>query len=150
MRSRRILIIEDDTGFSAYLRACLNLAKEAPEIITVTTLFDGMEHLETNRFDLVICDIMLPDWDGNPESMLTLVSMRAKGAVVAAITGKNINLPTRCCDAAEYKLNLNNQEAVLRFIADAERNARKDQRAIKPAEALEAWMALGGPVHASA
>lgn len=150
MRSRRILILEDDEAFAFYLRSCLNLAREAPEIVFVEKLYDAMEHLETTRFDLVICDIMLPDWSGNPESMLTLISMRAKGAVIAAITGKHIALPTRCCDAAEYKLNLNNQDAVLRFIAEAERNARRAQRVVKPAEALEEWMAQGSPVHASA
>lgn len=150
MRSKRVLVIEDNDGFTAYLRSCLNLAREAPEIVFVTKLYDAMEHLEATRFDLVICDIMLPDWMGNPESMLTLISMRAKGAVIAAITGKNISLPTRCCDAAEYKLNLNNQDAVLRFIAEAERNARRAQRVVKPAEALEEWMAQGSPVHVSA
>ncbi len=145
MKSKRILIIEDDAAFANYLRECLVGA----EIFIVESLKDAMVHLEANHFDLIICDLLIPDWTRDPEAMLAYVSMRAKGAVVAAVTGRVKELPHKCCNAAEHKINLGNIDSLLDFIRRAERNARHEPAPSRPVAALQRWMECGRPTHAA-
>ena len=143
IKSKRILIVEDDPAFVKYLRECLRGA----ELFIVRTLKDAMVHLESNKFDMVICDLMLPDWDRSPEAMLTMISMRARGAVVAAITGRVTNLPKHGCDAAAHKINVGTVDLMLSFLRDAERCAHSESCFIRPVRALENFVAMGQPVH---
>lgn len=139
MKSKRILIIEDDENFARYLRACIVGA----ELFFVETLKGAMEQLEANRFDMVICDLLLPDWEGKPEALLTMVSMRAKGAVIAAISGRVSNLPNRVCNASAHKINLGKIDNVLAFLREAEKDASKQSTLSRPIRALENFVALG-------
>ena len=58
----RVLIVEDETAISNLIR--LSLTKEGYQC---TCAFDGEEaadYLETNQYDLILLDVMLPEIDG--------------------------------------------------------------------------------------
>ncbi|MCX5898956.1 MAG: response regulator, partial [Proteobacteria bacterium] len=58
----RILLVEDDTGASRFIRKGLH-----EEGYTVDVAFDGEEglHLATSQnYDLIIMDVMLPEMSG--------------------------------------------------------------------------------------
>lgn len=147
IKSKRILIIEDDPAFSGYLRHCLLGA----EMMFVSTLKGALEQLTANRFDLVVADLMLDDWKGDAEAMLTMIGMMAHGAVVAAVTARVTGLPERGCNAAAYKVNLGNIDALLAFLREAEKNAAKKPSFCRPVEALKNFVAMNAePVMAHA
>ncbi|MDR1644835.1 MAG: sigma-54 dependent transcriptional regulator [Tannerellaceae bacterium] len=57
-----ILILEDDITFSLMLSTWLR--KKASEVNCVTTVTDAKQKIETERYDLVLSDLRLPDGDG--------------------------------------------------------------------------------------
>jgi PAS domain S-box-containing protein len=61
----RVLLLEDNPGDARLLRA--GLAKEAPGKFTITTaerLSDALARIGAESFDLVLCDLGLPDSEG--------------------------------------------------------------------------------------
>jgi len=58
----RILLIEDNRGYAATLRA--NLEREGYEVIVAATGLTGLEAARTSAPDLVILDLMLPGMNG--------------------------------------------------------------------------------------
>lgn len=59
MNKFTILIIDDDIEFSEWLKIGLSL--EGYNVLTATTAKDGLDLLNTNRVDLIILDLILPD-----------------------------------------------------------------------------------------
>jgi DNA-binding response OmpR family regulator len=57
-----ILIIEDDEGLSRGI--CFTLTKENYNMIEVASLSQGRQVLRTNKPDLILLDVNLPDGDG--------------------------------------------------------------------------------------
>lgn len=115
--TKNILIIEDDGNY-AYL---ISIALRGTNRVTVGSLKEAITHLSSAKWDIVICDLHLPDSD--PEHTLREVSIRRGKATLAVITGAVEELPQNC-DAAEYKINLGTTDDILAFIRCAERNAR--------------------------
>jgi heavy metal response regulator len=75
----RILLVEDDTGASRFIRKGLH-----EEGYTVDVAFDGEEglHLATSQnYDLIIMDVMLPEMSG----FAALKSVRKKGVMTPVI-----------------------------------------------------------------
>jgi heavy metal response regulator len=75
----RILLVEDDTGASRFIRKGLH-----EEGYTVDVAFDGEEglHLATSQnYDLIIMDVMLPEMSG----FEALKSVRKKGVMTPVI-----------------------------------------------------------------
>jgi heavy metal response regulator len=75
----RILLVEDDTGASRFIRKGLY-----EEGYTVDVAFDGEEglHLATSQnYDLIIMDVMLPEMSG----FAALKSVRKKGVMTPVI-----------------------------------------------------------------
>jgi DNA-binding response OmpR family regulator len=60
--AQRILIIEDDENLRVALAD--NLEAEGYAVRTVATGADALRAIETEQFDLLVLDIMLPDTDG--------------------------------------------------------------------------------------
>lgn len=60
-KSRRVLIIDDDRLLASALRRLLR----GNEVKSVRTLADARSHLEAGQFDLVLCDLNLPDGHGS-------------------------------------------------------------------------------------
>jgi PAS domain S-box-containing protein len=62
VRSRKILIVEDDAELVSLLR--INLERQNYECLTARTLEDARDLIETERPDALVLDLELPDGDG--------------------------------------------------------------------------------------
>ncbi len=62
MSSKRILIIDDEENMLHMLKTILS--KKGYEIITARNGIGGLEKIETNRFDTILCDLRMPEMDG--------------------------------------------------------------------------------------
>ncbi|HEC22288.1 MAG TPA: response regulator [Chloroflexi bacterium] len=60
--SARILVVDDDEKLLELLR--MTLQRAGVELVAVADGVRGMEALQSERFDLLILDLMLPDIDG--------------------------------------------------------------------------------------
>lgn len=58
----RILLAEDDESMRAYLARALE--KSGYEVIAVGTGTDALPLIESDRFDLLLTDIVMPEMDG--------------------------------------------------------------------------------------
>ena len=58
----RILLAEDDDSMRAYLARALE--RSGYEVVAVATGADALPHLESDRFDLLLTDIVMPEMDG--------------------------------------------------------------------------------------
>ena len=59
---KKILIIDDDHSLKVVMVKALSTSKIL--IKTSSTISEGWVLLEKEQFDLVICDVVLPDGDG--------------------------------------------------------------------------------------
>ena len=58
----RILIVDDDPHFLRVLQRILSGEKFA--VMATSNPCDAIEFLRSNNFDLIICDLRMPDCDG--------------------------------------------------------------------------------------
>ncbi len=58
----RILLAEDDDSMRAYLARALE--KSGYEVVAVATGTQAVPHIESDRFDLLLTDIVMPEMDG--------------------------------------------------------------------------------------
>ena len=58
----KILLAEDDTSMREYLQRALQ--RVGYEVLAVGCGTEAMPHLETDRFDLLLTDIVMPEMDG--------------------------------------------------------------------------------------
>jgi two-component system, OmpR family, alkaline phosphatase synthesis response regulator PhoP len=61
-RVLRVLLVEDDASMAMLCR--FNLELSGFEVVTAETGAEGLERATTERFDLVLLDVMLPDLGG--------------------------------------------------------------------------------------
>ena len=91
MSSKGILIIDDEENMLHMLKTLLS--KEGYEVVTATNGTEGLERIETDSFDTILCDIRMPEMDGlsflkaakekNPDS--TIIMMSAYGTIDLAV-----------------------------------------------------------------
>ena len=62
MESRKVLVIEDDAGVRATI--CSMLRRSGYEVVEAVNGFDGMDALRTERVDLVLTDLIMPEQEG--------------------------------------------------------------------------------------
>ena len=79
-----ILIVEDDPGFTGYLKRLLR--RENLEIITAASGRQAIQCLHANRVDLVLQDIGLPDIDGY--EIMDLIRREFPQILVIVMTGE--------------------------------------------------------------
>lgn len=60
--TRQLLVIDDEAGMRNMLRMVLERA--GYQVCEAETAIKGLEELSRNRFDLVLCDIRMPELDG--------------------------------------------------------------------------------------
>ena len=60
--SKNILIIDDDFSLRRVMEKALKNSKT--NIKSVSTISEAWVDIEKNQFDLIICDVVLPDGDG--------------------------------------------------------------------------------------
>jgi len=58
----KILIVEDDSDFSDFLRKLLKLKDF--EVFAAGRGYDALKYLNSNQVDMVLLDVQLPDVDG--------------------------------------------------------------------------------------
>ena len=91
MSSKGILIIDDEENMLHMLKTLLS--KEGYEVVTATNGTEGLEKIETESFDTILCDIRMPEMDGlsflkaakekNLDS--TIIMMSAYGTIDLAV-----------------------------------------------------------------
>ena len=95
---KRILIIDDDFSLRKVITRALSSSKIS--VKTVSTLSEAWVVIEKNIFDLIICDVMLPDGDGlelvkkvkkkNPKQPFIIIS--AKNNILTAIKADQLEV----------------------------------------------------------
>ena len=75
----RILIIDDDPHFLRVLQRILSGEKFS--VMATANPCDGIEFLRSNNFDLIICDLRMPDCDG----LNVLQAIRSAGNEIPVI-----------------------------------------------------------------
>src|SRR5262249_6404645 len=95
MTKRRILLVEDETSISEPLSAALGKEGFVPTI--AETVADGLERFRSDRPDLVLLDVMLPDGDGKDllrqiraESRTPVVMLTARGQETDTVVGRGL------------------------------------------------------------
>ena len=58
----RILLAEDDESMRTYLARALE--RSGYEVVAVATGMEAVPHIESDRFDLLLTDIVMPEMDG--------------------------------------------------------------------------------------
>lgn len=79
-----ILVIDDMAGVRRAVDSMLTTAGHKVTVVTNGT--EGMELLKQRRFDLVVCDILMPDVDGT-EVIFQIHAMPNRPAVLAISGG---------------------------------------------------------------
>src|SRR5262245_7707765 len=79
----RILVIDDDKVFAKLIT--IFLAQRGHEVVTALDGEEGVGHFKEGRFDLVVCDIVMP----NREGIETIRELRKldKDVAIVAISG---------------------------------------------------------------
>jgi DNA-binding response OmpR family regulator len=112
----RVLVIEDDEGIAAGLRA--HLAQQGCAVDLCATLAAGWAALQAEPFDLLLLDLGLPDGDGSallrrlravpagrlPDAHLPVLVMTARDAVASRIAALDLGADdyvTKPFDAGE-------------------------------------------------
>ncbi|MDE2599959.1 MAG: EAL domain-containing protein [Rhodocyclaceae bacterium] len=117
----RVLLVEDDFGDAALVEIFLNEAwvGNPPEVRHVICVSDAKLELARERFDIVICDLSLPDAEG----VDTVIELRdsSRGAPIVVLTGR---------DDPEFSLSLIERGAQ-DYLNKRELNAANLMRAIR-------------------
>jgi diguanylate cyclase (GGDEF)-like protein/PAS domain S-box-containing protein len=84
----RVLLVEDDFGDATLVEIFLNEAwvSNPPDIRHVICVSDAKQELAKERFDIVLCDLSLPDAEG----VETVIELRecSQGAPIVVLTGR--------------------------------------------------------------
>jgi len=96
--TKRILIIDDEAGFSRAIKYALE--KEGYEVLTASNGLQGLMTAQKEKIDLLILDVMLPGLDGyevcnrlrsDPETAnLPIIMLSAKGQDADRTTGLQV------------------------------------------------------------
>lgn len=85
----KVLLVEDDFGDAALVEIFLNEAwvSNPPEVRHVICVSDAKMELARERFDIVLCDLSLPDAEG----VETVIALRdcSQGAPIVVLTGRD-------------------------------------------------------------
>lgn len=83
--TQRILVVEDDALTSSMIR--LNLAHEGFDVVVETAGETALARLDSEHFDLLVLDYMLPGLDG--QDVLQVVRQRGIGTPVLMVTARS-------------------------------------------------------------
>ncbi|MFL2679146.1 MAG: sigma 54-interacting transcriptional regulator [Alphaproteobacteria bacterium] len=82
---KNILIIDDDFSLRRVMERALSNSKM--HISSVSTVSEAWVNIEKNRYDLIICDVVLPDGDGL--ELVKKVKQKNKNQLFIIISAKN-------------------------------------------------------------
>ncbi len=85
----RVLLVEDDFGDAALVEIFLHeaWATSPPEVMHVASMAEATQALAANAYDIVLCDLSLPDAEG----MDTVIELRnsTHGTPIVVLTGRD-------------------------------------------------------------
>ena len=96
--SKNILIIDDDFSLRKVIEKALKNSKT--NIKSVSTISEAWVDIEKNRFDLIICDVVLPDGDGlelvkkvkSKDNSQSFIIISAKNNLLTAIKANQLDV----------------------------------------------------------
>ena len=96
--SKNILIIDDDFSLRRVIEKALKNSKT--NIKSVATISEAWVDIEKNRFDLIICDVVLPDGDGlelvkkvkSKDNSQSFIIISAKNNLLTAIKANQLDV----------------------------------------------------------
>lgn len=97
----RLLLVEDDFAIARFV--ALVLEDDAVDIVHGATLQEGLQALQSQRFDLVLTDLMLPDGNGI-EVLLQAGQLSPRPRCFVFSAGVNAELRSRLHDAGAEKV----------------------------------------------
>ena len=91
MNSKQILVIDDEENMRHFLKSLL--VKEGYEVSLAADGLEGLQLLEEQIFDIILCDIRMPNMDGleflknlhGEKASATIITMSAYGTIDLAI-----------------------------------------------------------------
>ena len=91
MHGKKILVIDDEENMRHFLRSLLT--KEGYEVSLAADGLEGLQQIEEQIFDIILCDIRMPRMDGleflknmqRKNSSATIITMSAYGTIDLAI-----------------------------------------------------------------
>jgi two-component system response regulator HydG len=90
----RLLVVEDDPGQQNLLQMIFKYSVKL-DIVTDNTynLKDAVEQLNSNEYDMIVCDLRLP-YSANVTETITTIEQHKKGAKVIYCTVEDIDKST--------------------------------------------------------
>ena len=85
METKKLLLVEDDKGIAMGLE--YSLRQEGSETVVCTAVCPALERLQTERFDLAILDLSLPD--GTGYDVCRAIKAKNDGAAVIFLTARD-------------------------------------------------------------
>ena len=85
METKKLLLVEDDKGIAMGLE--YSLRQEGFETVVCTAVCPALERLQTERFDLAILDLSLPD--GTGYDVCRAIKAKNDGAAVIFLTARD-------------------------------------------------------------
>ena len=110
----RVLVVEDNAEYSAFVKHALASADSDFEITTAGSLRDAVDHLRHHAFGVVLLDLHLPDSDGI--DTLRLIHAAAGDAPVIVLSGvldQDLAMATLKLGAQDYLLKQDIHPAVI-------------------------------------
>lgn len=87
MMSKKVLVVDDEKVIRKFLE--INLVKWGYEVKEALDGVDALEQLGQDNFDLLICDILMPNKDGWEVLKEVKSNPKMKDLQVILLTGKN-------------------------------------------------------------
>ena len=122
MRNIRILLIDDEEGFSSVLAK--RLTRRGVEVVTATDGAEGLFKLDTEIFQVVVLDMKMPGMNGL--QVLKTIKNRHPYVEVILLTGNadmNSALASMNAGAFDFMLKPANTEILTHRIYDAAKNS---------------------------
>ncbi len=85
--NRRILIVDDEEVIRKFVR--IQLTKLGFDVVEATDGEEAIQRLEEDRFDLLICDILMPKKDGWEVLKAARSNPETKELPIIVLTAKN-------------------------------------------------------------
>lgn len=87
MMSKKVLVVDDEEVIRKFLE--INLVKWGYEVKEALDGVDALEQLGQDNFDLLICDILMPNKDGWEVLKQVKSNPKMKDLQIILLTGKN-------------------------------------------------------------
>ena len=119
MSTIKVMVVDDDRNICDLLR--LYLEKESWDVVTVYTGAQALQQYETEKPDILLLDVMMPELDGwqvcrelRKTSQVPIIMLTAKGEVFDRVLGLELGADDYVVKPFEVKEVVARIKAVLR------------------------------------